>query len=246
MKPIIGVTPDFNAGDRKDMGGKEPTYFLRARYLEAIEAVGGLPLVLPLVTDTVRQRLVLAKVDGLLVTGGGADLAPKLYGERQRFKFRRMSRQRSSLELGIARLAYRSGVPTLGICGGMQSMNVALGGTLIQDITSQIPTALSHQPSCPPTKPAHSIEVVPQTLMRRIAGRATIEVNSSHHQSVKKLARPLFTSAMAPDGVIEAIESCSHPFYLGVQWHPECLYSRDPIQKRVFQALVKAAKNFAS
>lgn len=123
-------------------------------------------------------------------------------------------------------------------------MNVALGGTLIQDISSQIPTQISHQPSCPATKPAHVIEVMPQTLMRRIAGRATIEVNSSHHQSVKKLGPPLVTSALAPDGVIEAIESCSHPFYLGVQWHPECLYSNDPIQKRLFQALVKAAKNF--
>jgi len=246
MKPIIGVTPDFNAGDRKDMGGKEPTYFLRARYLEAIEAVGGLPLVLPLVTDAVRQRLLLSKIDGLLVTGSGSDLAPELYGERQRFRFRRMSRQRSALELGIAKLAYRAGVPTLGICGGMQSMNVALGGTLIQDISSQVPTSISHQPPSPATKPAHVIEVVPQTLMRRIAGRATIQVNSSHHQSVKKLAGPLVTSAVAPDGVIEAIESCSHPFYLGVQWHPECLYSNDPIQKRLFQALVKAAKRVAS
>lgn len=246
MKPIIGVTPDFNAGDRKDMGGKEPTYFLRALYLEAIEAVGGLPLVLPLVTDTPSQRLLLAKVDGLLVTGSGSDLAPELYGERQRFKFRRMSRQRSLLELGIAKLAYQSGVPTLGICGGMQSMNVALGGTLIQDICSQVPTTIPHQPSFPATKPAHFVEVVPRTLMRRIAGRATIKVNSSHHQSVKKLPPRLVTSAVAPDGVIEAIESPSHPFYLGVQWHPECLYAKDPIQKRLFQALVKAAKSFIS
>ncbi|MDX1412348.1 MAG: gamma-glutamyl-gamma-aminobutyrate hydrolase family protein [Nitrospirales bacterium] len=245
MKPIIGVTPDFNAGDRKDMGGKEPTYFLRARYLEAIEAAGGLPLVLPLVNDALKLRLLLEKVDGLLVTGSGSDLAPELYGERQRFKFRRMSRQRSSLELGIAKLAYRSGGPTLGICGGMQSMNVALGGTLIQDISSQIPTSISHQPSFPATKPAHIIDVMPQTLMRRIAGRATLEVNSSHHQSVKKLPRQLIISALSPDGVIEAIESCSHPFYLGVQWHPECLYSKDPIQKRLFQALVKASKKVA-
>ena len=227
------------------MGGKEPTYFLRAQYLEAIEAAGGLPLVLPLVNDALKLRLLLEKVEGLLVTGSGSDLAPELYGERQRFKFRRMSRQRSSLELGIAKLAYRSGVPTLGICGGMQSMNVALGGTLIQDISSQIPTSISHQPSFPATKPAHIIEVMPQTLMRRIAGRATLEVNSSHHQSVKKLPRQLVISALSPDGVIEAIESSSHPFYLGVQWHPECLYSKDPIQKRLFQALVKASKKVA-
>ena len=245
MKPIIGVTPDFNAGDRKDMGGKEATYFLRARYLEAIEEVGGLPLVLPLVTDVPRQRLLLARLDGLLVTGSGTDLAPELYGERQRYRFRRMSRQRSALELGIAKLAYRSGVPTLGICGGMQSMNVALGGTLIQDISSQIPTSIPHQPPRSATKPAHVIKVAPQTLLRRIARMGTIPVNSSHHQSVKKVARRLITSAVAPDGVIEAIESCSHPFFLGVQWHPEYLYSHDPIQKRLFLALVKAAKRFA-
>ena len=245
MKPIIGVTPDFNAGDRKDMGGKTPTYFLAARYLEAIEAVGGLPLVLPLVADAFRQRLLLSQIDGLLVTGSGPDLPPELYGERQRFQFRRMSRQRSTLELGLAKLAFRSGIPTLGICGGMQSMNVALGGTLIQDIPSQISNSISHQPPRRATRPAHAIEVVRQSLLGRIAGRATIQVNSSHHQSVKRVARPLVTSAVAPDGVIEAIESSSHPFYLGVQWHPEFLYSRDPIQKRLFQALIKAAKQCA-
>ena len=243
MKPIIGVTPDYNGGERTDMGGKEPTYFLRARYLEAIESVGGLPLILPLVPDVSRQRLLLANLDGLLVTGSGSDLAPELYGERQRFRFTRMTQQRSSLELGIAKLAHQSGIPTLGICGGMQSMNVALGGNLIQDIASQLPSAIPHQPTFSAEKPAHVIQVASRTLLRRIARMTTIPVNSSHHQSVKKVAPSLLTSAVAPDGVIEAIESTSHPFYLGVQWHPEFLYSKIRFKNAYFKLLFEPQKN---
>ena len=224
------------------MGGKEPTYFLRERYLKAIEDVGGLPLVLPLVTDLPRQRLLLSQVDGLLVTGSGSDLAPDIYGERQRYKFRRMSRQRSDLELGISKLAFQADMPVLGICGGMQSMNVALGGTLIQDIPSQVQTSVPHQPPGSATKPAHVITVKAKSLLRRITRLATIHVNSSHHQSVKKVGRSLATCAEATDGVIEAIEASSRRFFLGVQWHPEFLYTKDPIQKRLFQAFVNAAR----
>lgn len=245
-RPIIGVTPDYNSGDREDMGGKEPTYFLRARYLQAIEEAGGIPLVLPLVTDLPRQRLLLSHIDGLMVTGSGSDLAPETYGERQRFRFRRMSRQRSDLELGMSRLAFQANVPVLGICGGMQSMNVALGGTLIQDIPSQMTTSISHQPPGSATKPAHAITVASGSLLRRITRRATIRVNSSHHQSVKKVGRLLVASAVAADGIIEAIEASSRRFFLGVQWHPEFLYTNDPIQRRLFQALVKAARAFSS
>ena len=246
MKPIIGITPDFNAGDRKDMGGKEPTYFLRARYIQAIEQVGGIPLILPLVSDRPRQRILLSSVDGLLVTGSGSDLAPELYGERQRYKFRRMSRLRSDLELGITGLAHQAHLPMLGICGGMQSINVALGGTLLQDIPSQLATSVPHQPPGTATKPAHAVQIESRTLLHRITKRTTIRVNSSHHQSVKKVAPSLITSAVAPDGVIEAIESPSHAFLLGVQWHPEFLFDRDPIQKRLFHALIKAAKSYAT
>src|SRR5579883_873926 len=105
MKPVIGVTPDFNAGDREDMGGREPTYFLRARYVRAVEDLGGVPLILPLAADPSLRRQLLKGVDGLLLTGSGPDLPPSLYGERQRFKYRVMSRQRSDFELAMARLA---------------------------------------------------------------------------------------------------------------------------------------------
>ncbi len=244
-KPIIGVTPDFNAGNRKDMGGKEPTYFLRARYMKAIEDAGGIPVVLPLLSNRAGWRQVVAHVHGLLVTGSGSDLAPELYGERQRHKFARMSRERATMELGIAKAAYRADVPMLGICGGMQSINVALGGTLYQDIAAQLKTPIDHLPSHPATKTSHSVQIAPGSLLRRIAGKARMDVNSSHHQSIKKVASNLAQTAVAPDGVIEAIEAPDRTFILGVQWHPEFLYERDPVERRLFTALVRAARTFA-
>ena len=245
MKPIIGVTPDFNAGDREDMGGREPTYFLRARYPRAIEDLGGVPLILPLTGDRSVQRQLLKGLDGLLLTGSGPDLPPSLYGERQRFRYRVMSQQRYDFELGMARLAADEGVPTLGICGGMQAINVALGGSLVQDIPSQVSAALSHRAPGPATRLSHSVRVTPRSLLRRIVGQARIRVNSSHHQSVNRLAPSLVASAVASDGIIEAIEAnvaCRHPFLLGVQWHPEFLYDRYEIQRRLFLAFLRAAR----
>lgn len=227
------------------MGGREPTYFLRARYLRAIEELGGVPLILPLTGDGALQRQLLKGLDGLLLTGSGPDLPPSLYGERQRFRYRVMNQQRYKFELEMARLAADASVPTLGICGGMQAINVALGGSLVQDIPSQVSAALPHRAPGPATRLSHSVQVAPRSLLRRIVGQARIRVNSSHHQSVNRLAPSLVASAVAPDGIIEAIEanaSCRHPFLLGVQWHPEFLYDRYDIQRRLFLAFLKAAR----
>lgn len=245
-KPLIGVTPDFNPGTRTDMGGREPTYFLRARYLQAIQETGGVPLVFPLVRGKGLHEHLLQCVDGILVTGSGWDLDPELYGERQRFKFRRMSEERAQLELGLTKLAFDRQIPTLGICGGMQSMNVALGGTLIQDISSQIETSLQHSPPKSATKMAHAIHILPKSLLHRIAKGRSIQVNSSHHQSVKTIPSFLQVTGTSSDGVIEAFEASSHPFWLGVQWHPEWLYRKHPVHKRLFSAFVQAAKNYSS
>jgi putative glutamine amidotransferase len=239
------VTPDFNAGNRKDMGGKEPTYFLRARYLQAIQEAGGVPLVLPLVISRTEQTFLLQQLDGLLVTGSGSDLAPQFYGESQQYPFQQMSEERARLELGLSKLAFEHQVPTLGICGGMQSMNVALGGTLIQDIPAQIKTRIQHLQKTSAEKTVHAIHIEPKTLLRRIIKKPSISVNSSHHQSVKAIPQSFHISAVAPDGVIEAIEAASHPFWLGVQWHPEFLYRKDVLQKRLFSAFIKAARQYA-
>ncbi|MBD0315100.1 MAG: gamma-glutamyl-gamma-aminobutyrate hydrolase family protein [Nitrospiraceae bacterium] len=241
MKPVIGVTPDYNAGDRTDMGGREPTYFLRARYVRAIEELGGIPLILPLVTSTAARRRLLATVDGLLLTGSGPDLPPRLYGERQRFPFPLVSERRSHFELELVHHARRHDLPLLGICGGMQTVNVACGGTLFQDIPSQVENALEHRQKTTATHVSHPVAVAPNTLLRKIVDQAKVMVNSSHHQSVKAVAASLIPSALAPDGIVEAIESPSHRFLLAIQWHPEFLFERHTTHRRLFAAFLRAA-----
>ena len=242
MKPLIGVTPDFNAGDRKEWGGREPTYFLRARYVRAIEDLGGIPLVLPLVADLDARRRLLTHIDGLLLTGSGPDLAPELYGERQQYKFHVMSQRRATFELEMAQLARAADLPLLGICGGMQALNVAFGGSLYQDIGAQQSRPLQHRQSASATQLSHAVKIAPKSLLHRIVKTVSLRVNSSHHQSVKEVAPSLTASAVAPDGIIEAIESPSQRFLLGVQWHPEFLFDRHQRHRLLFDAFLKAAQ----
>ena len=242
MKPVIGVTPDFNAGDRKDMGGHEPTYFLRARYIRAVEELGGIPLILPFVAEPSARRRLLDRVDGLLITGSGPDLPPRLYGERQRYKFPLVSKRRADFELELVHQAMKRDLPLLGICGGMQTVNVASGGSLYQDIPAQVPGALDHRQKAKAVYVAHPVTVAPKSLLNKVVARKKLMVNSSHHQSVKTVAPSLKTSAVAPDGIIEAIESPAHRFLLAIQWHPEFLFERYAVHRRLFEALLHAAR----
>jgi putative glutamine amidotransferase len=242
MRPVIGVTPDFNAGDRKDMGGREPTYFLRARYIQAVEELGGIPLILPLVAEPSARRRLLDGVDGLLLTGSGPDLPPRLYGERQRYKFLLVSERRADFEMELVHQARQRDLPLLGICGGMQTVNVACGGSLYQDIPAQVPGALDHRQKARAIHVAHPVTVTPKSLLNKVVARRKLMVNSSHHQSVKAVAPSLKASAVAPDGIIEAIESPTHRFLLALQWHPEFLFERHKAHRRLFEALLYAAR----
>lgn len=224
------------------MGGREPTYFLRARYIRAIEELGGIPLILPLVNGPAARRRLLDGVDGLLLTGSGPDLPPRLYGERQRFKFPLVSERRANFELDLVHQARTRDLPLLGICGGMQTVNVACGGSLFQDIPSQVHDALDHRQKAKATHVSHSVTVVPHSLLKKIVAKANLMVNSSHHQSVKTVAPSLIASATAPDGIVEAIESPAHRFLLAIQWHPEFLFERHAPHRRLFEALVHAAR----
>lgn len=241
MRPVIGVTPDYNAGDRKEWGGREPTYFLRARYVRAIEELGGIPVILPLVAQPRDRQRLLSGIDGLLLTGSGPDLAPEFYGERQRFKFSVMSQRRATFEMKMAQLAREADLPVLGICGGMQAINVAFGGNLYQDIPSQVSKPLQHRQGPPATNLSHSVTVAPGSLLRRIVRTDTMRVNSSHHQSVKQVASSLVASALASDGIVEAVESPAQRFFLGVQWHPEFLFERHRLHRQLFKAFLRAA-----
>lgn len=228
------------------MGGKEPTYFLRARYVRAIEELGGLPIILPLTPSGADQRRLLDNLDGLLLTGSGPDLPPRLYGERQRYPFKLVSDRRSACELSLAKLALTRRLPTLGICGGMQAINVALGGSLYQDIPAQLDSPLAHRQTPPATELSHTVTITKGSLLHRITKQTEMRVNSSHHQSVKRVARDLVASAVAPDEVVEALEATAphrHPFFLALQWHPEFLYEHHDLHRRLFQSFLAAAKS---
>jgi putative glutamine amidotransferase len=240
-KPLIGVTSDFNPGDREDLGGREPTYFLRARYVSAIQDLGGTPLILPITQNTRALKDLLDLIDGLLLTGSGPDLDPALYSETKRFKFKIMSQERAGFELKLARMAVERDLPVLGVCGGMQVLNVAFNGTLVQDITSEIKDALTHQQKAAAVKPTHEVRITHGTRLSKIIGEPVIRVNSSHHQAIKSLGKGLVVNAVAPDGIIEGLENPESGFAMGVQWHPEFLYRQDEHHCRLFKAFLKKA-----
>lgn len=243
IHPIIGITSDYNGGDRPEFGGREATAFIRNRYLHAIEATGGVPLVLaPVDRASKLADAMLDRIDGLLLTGSGPDIDPARYGERQKFKFKKVSPKRSDFEWKLAEAALQKGTPILGICGGMQLLNVVGGGTLYQDIQKQLPGALRHQRG---GRPAHLIEIQKGSLLSRIVGRTRLRVNSSHHQGVHKIAPGYRISAVALDGVVEGIEAVEAPFIFGVQWHPEYL-NREDRSRTFFAAFLAAAARFRS
>jgi putative glutamine amidotransferase len=242
-KPLIGITPDFNPGGTQEAGDSEATVFLRNRYASAVEAAGAVPVILPIVGRRTLCAALLDHLDGLVLTGSGPDIDPRRYGERKQFSFTVMSRERMDSELLLVTEARKRDLPVLGSCGGMQLMNVALGGTLLQDIGKQIAGALPHRMTEPATEMCHPVTVKPESRLHHILGRSSLAVNSSHHQAVKAVPRTLAVSAVAPDGVIEALEDSTQRFFLGVQWHPEYLYPRHVAHRALFEALVAAARH---
>jgi putative glutamine amidotransferase len=232
-RPVIGVTLDA-----EQPGGysKYPWYALRTNYADAIAANGGLPLALPHLPALAAD--LLDRIDALVITGGAFDIDPSLYGAGERHVTVTLKEGRTAAELALLRGALARDMPVLGICGGEQLLAVALGGTLIQHIPDALPHALRHEQPNPRHEPGHPVAIRPGTLLARIVGTQTMQVNSSHHQAVRAPGPDAVANALAPDGVIEGIESTRHRFCLGVQWHPEFLI--DPGDGRIFAALIAA------
>lgn len=228
-KPVIGITPDFDLGQ----DGRE-RYYLNNSYVEAVIAGGGIPLILPGAAHDVDLKEVLSRVDGVLLTGGN-DHDPALFGEPKHEKAELLHVHRQQYELAIARNAIQMGKSIMGICLGSQTLNLAMGGTLIQDIPSQIQEPIIHSQKEARSKATHKVSIVKETLLHSIVGLDEIMVNSFHHQAVREPAPGLTISAKAEDGVVESIEGDKKQFRLGVQWHPECL-----IHKKEHLALFKA------
>ena len=231
--PVIGVTLDA-----EQPGGYSafPWYALRANYAGAIAGAGGLPLPLPHLPDLTEAFLDC--LDALVVTGGAFDVDPALYGDAARHQTVTLKETRTQAEMSLLRGAMARGLPVLGICGGEQLLAVALGGTLIQHIPDAIDAALAHEQPNPRDQPGHQVTLTPGTLLHRIVGAATMQVNSSHHQAVRAAGPNAVVNAIASDGVIEGIEATREKFCLGVQWHPEFLI--DTGDRRIFDALIAA------
>ncbi len=232
--PRIGISLDSEPA-----GGwsKMPWYALRQNYCGAVADVGGLPLPLP--HEPALADAYLDAIDGLLITGGAFDVDPAMFGDTTKHSTVKTKDRRTAFEYAILKGALARDLPILGICGGEQLLNVALGGTLHQHVPDAFPNGLAHEQPNPRTEPGHAVDVVPGTLLHRIVGAARMNVNSAHHQAVKDVGPGVVINARAPDGVIEGIEHPGKRFCLGVEWHPE--YSIDPGDGAIFVAFIKAA-----
>jgi putative glutamine amidotransferase len=220
--PLIGLTshPSSAGGSAADQAPAQ------AAYVRAVAEAGGLPLIVPLGLPSAALRGIYDRLDGILLSGGG-DLQPSTYGVTTSVALMDVDPQRDALELTLARWALEDGKPVLGICRGQQVLNVAGGGTLIPDIASARPEALDHRGEArEPHALGHAVRVEADSYLAKLGTPEELEVNSSHHQAVDRLARGWRVSAVAPDGIIEAIEAPGHPFALAVQWHPERLGAR--------------------
>ena len=237
--PVIGIP------GRHDQSSRGSPIFAQNRtYVEAVTKAGGAPVLIPPNLDEGALRAIYERLDGLLLAGG-EDIHPKHYGEAIHEKCGQSDEARDTVELTLTRWALAEGLPILAICRGIQVLNVAAGGTLYQDIASQIPGSLKHNcwPDYPRNYLAHQVTVNGDSQLAAVLGQSRVGVNSLHHQAVKDLAASFKIVARATDGLIEAIEGYDHPFALGVQWHPEELVQDAPPMRRLFEVFVSAARS---
>lgn len=243
MKPLIGVTTsELRPGElstlRRHGEPPNPEMALGMTYVQAIEAAGALPVVLPPLAPGDTQRL-LARLDGVVLSGG-PDLAPEAYGAEPHDELGATEPGLDVFEYRLAREALRLGMPILGICRGAQTLNVARGGTLHQHLPDVVGEAIAHRQTEDGRLPTHPVTILPTSRLAAVLGMTRLSVNSFHHQAVDRLGSGLRACAWAPDGTIEAIEDPAESFVLAVQWHAETLQGI-PAHLALFEELVSAA-----
>ena len=233
MRPVVGVT----LGD-----GDEPgVHAMREDYIRSVEQSGAVPVVLPPVSLGDVPAL-LDRLDGVLLSGG-VDVDPVLYGQAPHPKLGRVNRRRDDFELVLTREALRRDVPILAICRGHQVLNVAAGGTLVQDIPSLVEGAVEHDGPGPRWRHAHRVEVTAPSRLREILGQDAVAVNSIHHQGVDRVGLDLVVSARCPeDRVVEGLEMPGRRFVVAVQWHPESFWNRPDSFQSLFDAHAEACR----
>ena len=222
-------------------GPKPARFGINQSYVRALVNAGCAPVLIPLLEEEDRLRAIYGRLDGM-VFPGGADVAPGEYGEEPIGNLNVVEAARDRTELILARWASEADLPILGICRGQQLLNVALGGSLYQDLRAQGATPVEHSDADgrARTDLVHRVRLDPQSRLAELLDETVVEVNSLHHQAIKRLAGPLRISGRSDDGVIEAVESDDHRFLIAVQWHPEEI-DELPWVRRLFSAFATAA-----
>lgn len=234
--PLIGVSASITVGTSPERA------YVNSTYLNAIQQAGGVPVVLPPQLSPRSWERLAAGLDGLLLTGGG-DMDPACFGEAPHPTLYDVAPVRDAFETAAARWALERGMPLLCICRGMQVLNVALGGSLFQDVGTEPGTTLTHSQKERRDQPTHTVKVTPGSRLAEVLGADVVEVNSMHHQAVKELGRGLTACAWASDQIVEGIELPEHQgFAIAVQWHPEELIGHSDAARRLFAALVSHAR----
>lgn len=234
-KPIIGIGADVvKVRDIRDRA------FAFLTYVESIRRAGAVPVVIPPQPENAAD--VIDRLDGILLAGGD-DCHPAAYGEEPHPTLIPMDVRRQQNEIALARAARERGIPTLGVCLGMQMMNVGAGGSLIQDIASEIETDIQHA-SEPHNRVRHDVVIDEGTRLAGILPSTAVTVNSSHHQAIRRLGEGLRVNARARDGIVEGIEDPRHRFYVGIQWHPEEMLGEISADA-LFRAFVEEARAHA-
>jgi putative glutamine amidotransferase len=234
--PLVGISTSITVGQTPERA------YINSAYLHAVQQAGGVPVLLPpQLSKTSLDRLVRG-LDAILLTGGG-DVDPAAFGEEPHPTLYEVAPSRDALETQVTLIALEKKTPLLAICRGIQVLNVALGGSLHQDVASEPGTEIQHSQKEARDQTTHKVTITPRSRLGRILGTEDLEVNSFHHQVIKSLGRGLVPVAWAPDQLVEGVElDDDSQFVLGVQWHPEHLVGNSEPARRLFSALVTAAR----
>ncbi|HEX6079146.1 MAG TPA: gamma-glutamyl-gamma-aminobutyrate hydrolase family protein [Methylomirabilota bacterium] len=234
--PLIGVSTSITVGASPERA------YVNSAYLHAVQQAGGVPVALPPQLSSASMRQLAGDLQGLLLTGGG-DMDPALFGETPHATLYDVAPSRDTLETSVLHVALDRGLPVLAVCRGLQVLNVALGDSLHQDVGTDPGTQMAHSQKEPRDQPTHKVKLTPGCRLAATLGADELEVNSMHHQAIKRLGRGLTAVAWAPDQIVEGAEiGDPSRFVLGVQWHPEELVGHSEPARRLFAALVAAAR----
>ena len=237
IRPRIGITMRLESETNRFCLGRD--------YAEALENFGGIPVYLPLIPKKEYLAEVLKTLDGILLPGSDSDIDPLIYGEEPLPKLGQVVPEKDETDLLVLEKAETLKMPILAICFGMQILNVARGGTLIQDIESQLEDCLKHEQGRPVRRNSHSLRIESKNKISRLISTENVKVNSSHHQAIKNVGKNLVAIGWAKDGVIECIEDTRKDrFVLGVQWHPELSWEFDNLSRNIFQIFVNQCIEF--